>query len=171
MIDLDLSQSSQDIFFYSNASANPELGFGAVFNNNWLFGQWEPGYIKPDQHEPTIEYLELYALTTGLLTWGHMIKNKRVTIFCDNMAVVFMINNQVSSCPNCMFLLRLITLNDMVFNRRTFTKYVKSADNCLSDALSHLQFNRFWSLVPQHMRTLPTPVSSLIWPPSLIWQK
>ena len=110
MIDLSKTVNTQQLRFTSDASANAEYGIGATFENRWLFGQWEPGYIK--NNEPSIEYLELLGVTAALLTWGHLIKNKRVEIFYNNMAVVCMINNYASSCSNCMYLLRIITLNN-----------------------------------------------------------
>ena len=99
MIDLSTMVTSKELNFFSDASANPLLGYGAVFNSEWLFNQWEPGYI--DNHNPSIEYLELYALAAGILTWGSKLKNKRVTVFCDNQAVVNMVNSTSSSCKNC----------------------------------------------------------------------
>ena len=68
MINLNGAEiTSEQLMFYSNASANKVLGFGAVFyNTNWLFVQWEPNYIK--KYKPNIEYLELYALTAAVLT-------------------------------------------------------------------------------------------------------
>ena len=57
MVDLDKTVTAKKLKFFSDASANAKLGFGAVFNNQWLFGQWEPRYIV--ECEPTIEYLEL----------------------------------------------------------------------------------------------------------------
>ena len=144
MIDFNgAAETSEQLRFYSDASANPELGFGATFDNKyWLYGQWEKGYIH--DMKPSIEYLELFTLTAAVLTWGPLIKNKRVTIFCDNMAVVNMINNITSSCQNCMFLIRLLILNNLVNNRRIFARHVWSENNELADALSHLQFDRFW---------------------------
>ena len=121
MLDCEEMIVAEDLMFYSDAIANKRLGFGAVFNKHWLYSQWEPGYINTDLNEPSIEYLELYALTAALLTWGHLLKDMRIQVYCDNMAVVSMINNATSSCKNCMFLIRLIVLNNLVNNRWVFT--------------------------------------------------
>ena len=53
---------------------------------------------------PSIEYLELFALAAGLLTWRDEpeLKNRQITIFCDNQAVVDMINDMSSKCGKCM---------------------------------------------------------------------
>ena len=139
MVDLSLKETNsiKVLNFYSDVSAAEKLGFGAVFNNEWLCAQWEPNYMK---NKPSIEYLELLALTAALLTWGHELMNQRVKIHCDNMAVVNMVNTATSSCKNCMYLIRLIVLNNLINNRRVFVLHVRSKDNILSDALSRRQF-------------------------------
>ena len=115
--------------------------------------------------------LDIYALVAVVLTWGEDIPDSHVTVFCDNSSVIAMINSMVSMCKNCMYLLHLLTLNNLVNNRRIFTLYVKSKDNDLSDALSRLQLDHFWSLVPPSMNRFPSQISELVWPPSAIWQK
>ena len=136
MVDVDRFITSEQLFFYSDASANPELGFRAVFNQKWLFGQWELGFIR--ECSPSIEYLELFALTAAILTWAEDVElcNNRIVIFCNNMTVVQMVNQVTSSCSNCMCLNRLLVLNGLIHNRRVFTRFVKSRDNGLSDSLS-----------------------------------
>ena len=167
MVDLQQITSAKKLNFYSDASANNNLGFGAVFDNCWLYARWEDGYIE--KNKPSIEYLELFALSVAIITWGDKIKNQRIAVFCDNIAVVHMINNGTSSCKNCMYLLRLVTLDNMINNRGVFAIYVKSADNFLADALSRLQFNRFSRLVPKSMNKYPHEISPIVWPASCIW--
>ena len=170
MIDMSKIIDSVELDFYSDASAGEFLGFGAIYEHRWLFGQWEKGFIK-QKPSPSIEFLELYALAAAVLTWGNQIQNKRITIFCDNMGVVGMINSSTSSCKNCMFLLRLLILDNLIHNRKISAKYVRSQDNKKSDALSRLQLDKFWQLSDQFTDKCPTPVSALIWPPSSVWNK
>ena len=169
MVDLDATTSVKQLKFFSHASANPKLGMGAVFNNQWLYAKWELGYIT--ENGPRIEYLELLVLTAALLTWGQQLCNQHIVIFCDNQAVVSMINNASSSCKRCMKLLRFISLNNLICNRRVFACYIKSADNVLSDALSHLQFKCFWDAAPITMNKNPTAISPIVWPASKIWEE
>ena len=160
MIDLEKTTLATELKFWTDASANQRLGMGAVFNNQWWSIQWEPGYI--DICKPSIEYLELLAVTTAVLTWGDQIKDQRIILFCDNMAVVAMINNTSSTCKNCMYLLRLLSLNNLINNRRIFVKYIRTSDNFLSDALSRLQYQRFWRLAPAGMSRYPSIPSPLV---------
>ena len=92
-------------------------------------------------------------------------------IFCDNSAVVAMLNNMASSCHNCMYLLHLVTLNNLINNRRAFAQHSTSEDNFLSDSLSRMQFKKFHRLAPQGMDPEPTRISPMVWPPSHIWQR
>ena len=168
MIDWDKNTIlATQLNFSSDASRNGLLGFGAVFNKHWTYEQWEPGFIA--NCDPSIEYLELFGVVAALLTWGHELKDRRIILFCDNMSVVGMINLSTSSCKNCMFLLRLMILNNLVFNRMVFARHISSRDNYLSNALSRLQLKCFWSLAPLGMDKVKTPVSKLVWSVSSIW--
>ena len=114
-IDFEHTTTATEVGFASDTSRNSLLGFGCVFKKHWTFGQWEPGYI--DTCQPSIAYLELYALCVGILTWGKHLKNGRFNVWCDNMATCYMVNSNSSSCKNCMYLLRLLTLDNLRHNR------------------------------------------------------
>ena len=115
MVDLSKTETSEILNFYSDSSANPKLGFGCIFKNEWIFEQWEPEFIVTNS--PSIKYLELFGLCAGVFTWENQLKNRRITVFCDNQSVMEMVNSGVSTCKNCMFLLRMFTLNNLQFNR------------------------------------------------------
>ena len=166
MIDVLAEKSSQEINFYSDASKSEVLGFGCYLGSRWIYGQWPDKFIK--NCDPSIEYLELYALTAGILTWENRLTDTRITVFCDNQAVVHMINNNSSKCKHCMKLIRLLTLNGLQFNRRLRAKFVRTKDNGIADAISRLQFDRFRRLAP-HMNKLPDDVDDRIWPVVKIW--
>ena len=168
MVDFSDMRQSSVLNFYSDASANPDLGVGAIYDTHWSYAKWETGFIQTCK--PSIEYLELYGVAAALLTWSKLLQNRRVTIFCDNMAVVNMVNNCASSCKNCMFLLRLIMMDNLVRNHSVYASYVKSAKNDLADSLSRLQFQRFWNLAPVNMDRYPTKIAEEIWPISAIWK-
>ena len=104
--------TSREICFYSDASKSKKLGFGCILDKRWIYSMWEQYYIE--KFDPSIEYLELFALCAGVFTWESekQMRDSKVTIFCDNMAVVHMINKGSSGCKNCMVLLQLLTLNN-----------------------------------------------------------
>ena len=156
--------TADDICMYSDASG--VIGFGALCDSSWLAGTWDQQFIK--EQKPSIEFLELWALTAGVLSWIHRFKNRKIYLFCDNKTVRDAINRASSRCKNCMILIRLITLKSLLFNVRVYVKYVKSKDNILTDALSRGQMIRFRSH-GQHMDENPTPILGDIWPLSKVW--
>ena len=163
----DQTFTAEQLRFFTDASLNPNLGFGCVFNNHWTFGKWEPGFVL--RNKPSICYLELYTLCVGVLTWLHLIKNKRVIVYCDNQATVNIINSSGSKCKNCMYLLRVLMLDNLVNNLRVFAKYINTKKNYLSDALSRMKINKFLIAAGPSVDTKPMPVSSKLWPLSRIW--
>ena len=123
-IDFNKVLTATEICFASDSSRNPNLGFGCVFGTRWLYRQWEPGFIET--YQPSIAYLELFALCLGIITWGRFIKNGRFRVWTDNMATCYMINTGSSACKNCMYLLRILTLDNLRHNHRVFTSYIAS---------------------------------------------
>ena len=155
------------LMFASDSSRNKRLGFGAVFENHWLVGTWGEQFIL--EQEPSIAYLELFALTAVILSWGHRLKDRRVIILCDNQSVVAMVNNLTSKCVQCMKLIRLITLNQVINNSRFFIQFIRSRENVLPDALSRLDFTRFWNHAPASMCAVLDQIPDTIWPIEKIW--
>ena len=156
-IDLKEYVVAENLNFFMDASANESLGFGGIFENSWFFGKWEPNFIK--NYNPNIEFLELLVLCMGVYIWSERIQNTHVILHCDNEAVIQMVNNMTSSCEHCMKLLRLLTLNNLEFNRRVFIRHVAGKNNCLSDSLSQLQFDRFFHLAPKTIDPHPEKLS------------
>ena len=169
VVDLKVVMEANELRFYTDASANENLGCGSFFDGNWFFLKWEPGFIKT--HEPTIEYFELFALCVGVLTWGHMLKDTLIVVFCDNLGVCSMVNSMSSTCKHCMYLLRLLVLSGLKDNRRVFARHIFGFRNSLADSLSRLRFDKFWKLAPDNTNATPTKVTSLLWPLSNLWEK
>ena len=82
MIDVNKSVVALELNFYSDVSAAVDKGMGAIFGPHWFFARWENNFIQTFQ--PSIEYLELLAVTAALLMWDYLITNQRVIIYCDN---------------------------------------------------------------------------------------
>ena len=53
----------------------------------------------------------------GIFTWQDSLADCHIVIQCDNQSVVHMVNNLTSSCKHCMFLIRLLVLNGLLYNR------------------------------------------------------
>ena len=166
-MDFNKSWEANELNFYTDAS---KIGLGRFCDGDWMHARWDDEFMAAN---PSIEYLELYAVTVGVLSWIHRFKNKRVILFCDNMSAVDMINSSSSStCKNCMVLLRLIVLHGLIHNVRIHAKHVKGSSNNLADSLSRDDLQRFHKLVKDNGITISkynTPVPEQIWPVEKIW--
>ena len=84
-VDMSKEITADELFFYSDASAKEDFGYGAVFGNRWIFGRWQENFIQ--DCEPSIEFLELFMLCAAIFTWQDQITRARVIVFCDNISV------------------------------------------------------------------------------------
>ena len=132
-----------------------------------MHGLWPNWFLK--EKEPSIKYLELFALCGAILTWGQFITDTRVIVFCDNQAVVEMINNTSSRYKNCMILIRKLVLNNLKFNRRVFTRYINMRQNILADSLSRDKIKLFKKLAPKDIAVEPSTLTTEMWPISKVW--
>ena len=165
-LDFSKDLSARKLHFYTDASLNCNYGIGCIFNTEWMYGKWEENFIR--DKEPSIEYTELFALVTGILTWQEKMANMRVVVFCDNKSVRNIVNASAGKCKNTMVLVRLLVLNNLKFNRRVFVEHVKGKCNKISDALSRQKLSYFRNIALQ-MHKYPAPLPDKIWPPSKIW--
>ena len=155
--------------FYSDSSRNFSLGFGAFCQMSWMQAHWSEVNITEEMN-PSIQYLELYALAAAVLTWIHRFQNKHIIIFCDNEAMVNMVNNSSSSCKNCMVLIRHIVLRCLVYNVWLFVRHVESKSNAISESLSRFQNDRFAALTADmRMEPIATDVPKKLVDTCRIW--
>ena len=156
-----------ELNFYSDASRNPILGFGARFGRAYMYSQWDYDFMM--KNNPSITYLELYAVVAAVLAWGHEFANKRVIIYCDNKGSCAILNNLSSKCKNCMVLVRIVVMFQMIHNIRIYANYVKTELNGPADSLSRLKISKFKRLVGSNIDEEPTNIPEDIWPMSKIW--
>ena len=69
--------------FYTDAVKGEFLGLRGVFRENWIFAQWELQYIK--MFNPSIEYLELLAITVAFFAWADQLRNCRIVLFAGSL--------------------------------------------------------------------------------------
>ena len=134
-----------------------------------MIKQWNEKYFL--KYNPSIQYLELYALVAGALAWIHRFKNRRVILFCDNKGVQGMVNNNSTGCKQSMVLIRLLVLHCLKENVRIFVRYVKSKENNFADALSRMDMSRFNRIRGEKYEKDSTPVPDMLWPMEKLWLK
>ena len=159
---------ADEIEFYVDASKNPLLGFGGYSGRDWMQSHWNPKFITIC--DPSIEYLELFAMTAAILAWISKFRNRRVILFTDNESVMNMLNSNSSKCKNCMVLIRLVVMESLVNNVRFYARHVRSHLNGISDSLSCFQMARFRRLTKcKNLHANPSPIPECIWPIEKIW--
>ena len=168
-IDFDTYLSASEINLFTDTSANPDLGCGGFNNHEWFSMIWDRQFII--NNNPSIGYLELYAVTVAVILWIYKYRNKRVVLFCDNMSVVNMINNNTSKCRNCMVLIRLIVLHSMLHNTRVYAKHVRGVNNLFADLLSRKNVTKFKTLSQNKFNKLPCSIPVSLWPMQKLWLK
>ena len=151
--------------FYTDASKG--VGIGGYSDRDWMHGEWDPQFM--DKVDPSIAYLELYAVTIALTLWMHKYQNKGILIYCDNEGAVKIINSATSKCKNCMVLVRRMTLLSMKLNIWVFAQHIRGVDNEKSDLLSRGKINVFKDKYGHLFNSEETPLTVDLWPVSKIW--
>ena len=165
-----------ELDWYTDASKNTRLGFGGIFRGKWFYQRWTDndthGNFIVDK-DPSIQFLELFAVAVSIVLWLDQVQNMRIKLFCDNDGVCKMINKGSSSCKNCMTLIRLITLESLKNNVRVYAKHVSTEDNNLADALSRIKLDKFERDIKLEGRKIEKNkevMPSDIWPVRKIWK-
>ena len=168
-IDLNETLSADQLSFFMDAAKGSDLGFGGIFNNHWIIGQWESDFIKTNNQ--SIEFLELFGVVIAVYAWITELRNKRIVLFCDNESVVHMINNSSSSCRFCMVLIRKLVLKGLEFNTRIFAKWIAGSKNVFSDLLSRQKVSKFKCLAGKDIDPYPAKLHADLWPLSDLWRE
>ena len=92
-VDFSAGVTATEIELFTDATKNPKLGFGGICGNrSWMAACWDEYFII--EKDPSIVYLELFAVMAAVLNWIKRLKNQIVILFCDNMSSVYMINSE-----------------------------------------------------------------------------
>ena len=166
--DFSLTKDATQLQFFTDASRNFSLGCRGHYGNEWFFVGWDEKFMQINQ--PSIAYLELYALVVGIILWIKNFKNSKIQVFCDNMGVVSMVNN-TSSCKNCMILLRMLVLHSLIWNVKVRAKFVSTKANAKADAISCCKFKLFHRLTNYQAKSLPLAVPECMDPMAKLWLK
>ena len=146
-IDLSEGCTVKTLDWYTDAAKGIGRGMGGHHYSHWFYMFWNKVFLT--EKNPSIEYLELFAVTTSVVLWRNLHKNTRIMLFCDNESVVHMINNQSSKCVNCMTLIRILTLQSITDNIRVYARHVRTHLNEKADALSRGDLGRFFKVAEQ----------------------
>ena len=108
---------------------------------------------------------KLLPIVFAAVVWGREWRNKSILCWCDNEAVVHIINTGTSRDPTAMSLMRYLYFIAAKFNLLISAIHLAGKANSLADALSRNNLSFFLSSYPQanHLGTpIPDPLISLL---------
>ena len=170
LVDFTEILTAEQIDLFTDSSGR--IGCGGIFESMWFQMRWDNQFLQINK--PSIEYLELYAVAIAVALWAPYLKDKRICLFCDNESVCKMLNKSSSGCKNCMVLIRMITLQSLIWNVRVFADWISTGDNKLADALSRFQSRRFWQEINKSGKQVAasaTPVPNEFIDMTKLWLK
>ncbi len=122
---------SHEINLYTDAS---DLAYAAVYGSQWFQGEWNRSWKAKN-----IAVRELYPILLLTELFHGKWQNQHIIFWCDNQAIVTIINKQTSKNKEIMTLLRPLVLLLMLNNIKFVCKYIHTASNTVADAISRLQ--------------------------------
>ncbi|XP_076158650.1 uncharacterized protein LOC143141830 [Alosa pseudoharengus] len=154
----DVPESSDSLKIFTDAA--PSVGFGGVFRGQWFAEKWPADFSTFALGSASCALHEIYPVVVASVLWGSDWSRKRITLFCNNAAVVGMINKGRSSSSIIMSLLRRLTWQSVLHNFIISAEHIPGHCNVLADALSRFRFQEFKQLCPSASPD-PTPCPQL----------
>ena len=126
------------------SDASGGWGCGATCGHKWFRIQW----AGPIQNSH-ITVKELVPIVIATAIWGKQWQGQTVSIQCDNMAVVSIVNRGTSRNPDAMHLARCLAFIKARYDLDLVSSHIRGVDNSVADALSRNNMTLFRSLLPQ----------------------
>ncbi|XP_045198533.2 uncharacterized protein LOC123552851 [Mercenaria mercenaria] len=139
--------TSDFLELYTDAS---NLGFGGFLANQWFSVPWPEAFIH---YHLTIK--EFFPIVLLVELFSSSLANKCIMFYCDNEAVVAVINQQTSKNVCIMKLVRRLVVVTMAHNILFRAQHIPGIHNDKADALSRLQVKAF-------LRTCPSSIDNRV---------
>lgn len=133
------------------------VGFGAVFGNKWLSGEWSKNLLPLP-----IAQKELFAVFVAISTWRNQLANKQIKLSTDNTAVVEVWTIGSTKDPTMLKILRALFFLCAQSNINLTVSHIAGKKNVLADLLSRARFQEFFDAHPS-AELSPTPVPEEVW--------
>ena len=150
-----------------STDALSEVGFGCYFRGAWCQARWDHDLMRT--LNLGIVWEELFAVLVAITIWGSQLQNQTILVDCDNLPVVYMVNDLTTRSTTCMPLVRLLTFQMLRHNLVVKARHLSSEENSVADALSRFDESTFFQLVGQEADVLlvslpesPRPISKTI---------
>ena len=114
-------------------------GFGGYWGSRCIAGKFPEPWRSVN-----IEALELYPILVLVGIFAEDMRDSRVTIRCDNQALVYSLNKLTSKSKQVMYFMRVLVLYILKFNIFLNATYLTSKENSFADDLSRGQVSKAW---------------------------
>ena len=146
--------SSTELDLFTDAS---KVGCGGMLSQKWFSLRWPQHFLLYD-----INFLELFAIYVAISTWGTVLANKQIMVFCDNLDVVTIWRSGTCKNKHIMNLMRKLFHMCASHNINLFTKHIPGHCNILADHLFRLQEEKFHH-IHGSAEDHPSMVPNTIW--------
>lgn len=92
------------------------LVLGDFFQEHWFAEKWPAGFSSLTFNSPLTAFYEIYPIVIASVLWGSVWTRKCITMLCDNVAMVDIINKGRSHCQAIMSILRSLTWQSVIHN-------------------------------------------------------
>ena len=116
----------------------------------------------PSLAEEDIDFKELFAILAAAMTWGAAWTGRRIVFITDNKPITQIWEKGNTPARNIMHLVRKLFLFAAEHDFSVSLKHILGHYNCVADALSRFQGQKFRRLAPQADRD-PTPIPADVW--------
>lgn len=134
--------------------------FFFFFQGHWFAEKWPADFSSLTLNSSSTALYELYPIVVASVLWGSVWTRKCITMFCDNVATVDIINKGRSHCQAIMSILRRLTWQSVIHNVIFKADQISGRTNNIADALSRFRLQAFRRLCPAANKD-PTPCPHL----------
>ena len=142
------------------SDASGSWGCGAWHGTSWFQYAW-----SQEEYDLDISVKELTPVVLSAAIWGKNWSGRSVSCFCDNQAVVTVLNKRSCRDKHLMHLLRCLFFFEAQGQFRVYAKHISGSCNGKADDLSRNNLDAFFSKVPgasHYPSPVPTPLPSLL---------
>ncbi len=111
-------------------------GGGGFYGKDWFYVNWAASY--PAHSQAHINIKELLTVGIAAERWAKSWSNSHIVVLTDNTTTMYAINKGTSHCSTMMLILRRLFWLSAVHNFHLTARYIRGADNVVSDCLSRL---------------------------------
>ena len=161
MMEVHAPSWNPTVEFSSDASG--AWGCGAVWNNHWIQPPWQEAWKSVG-----ITAKELLPIVIACALWGQYWAQYwahcQVQAWCDNAAVVHILDSLTSKDPTIMHLLRCLHFFCAHFDIALRARHIRGRENTQADALSRNLLQVFFRQVPaaKQQTRIPQPLWDML---------